>query len=52
VSEAFGGGGGSGRVVIKYSDIYKDATTTGSPTFTNSGGFKTYVFNGSGSIRW
>jgi hypothetical protein len=37
--------------VIRYSTNFPAATaTTGSPTFTDSGGFKTYVFTGSGSI--
>jgi hypothetical protein len=27
-------------------------STTGSPTFTNSGGYKTYTFTGSGSISF
>jgi hypothetical protein len=25
---------------------------TGDPTFNNSGGYKIYTFNSSGSIRW
>ena len=45
--------GGSGIVIIRYDDIYPDAAnTTGSPSFTNSGGFKTYTFTGSGTIRF
>jgi hypothetical protein len=44
--------GGSGIVVIKYSDAFKAATTTGSPTYTVSGGFRIYRFTGSGSITW
>lgn len=48
-----GGAGGSGIVVIRYPNSFSAAsTTTGSPTFTDSGGYKVYVFNGSGSIRW
>lgn len=50
-----GGGcsGGSGIVIIRYSNSAGDAvSTTGSPTYTNSGGFKTYTWTGSGSIRW
>jgi hypothetical protein len=45
--------GGSGVVIIRYEDIYADAaSTTGSPTFTNSGGYKTYKFTASGSITF
>jgi hypothetical protein len=28
------------------------ASTTGSPTFTNTGGYKYYKFTGSGTITW
>jgi hypothetical protein len=52
-TEAFGGGGGSGIVVVRYADSFSAATTTtGSPTYTVSGGYRVYRFNGSGSIRW
>lgn len=45
--------GGSGVVIIRYSNTYADAvTTTGSPTYSNSGGYKTYTFTGSGSIKF
>ncbi len=45
--------GGSGVVIIRYDSIYSDAyATTGSPTYTNTGGYKTYKFTGSGSITW
>lgn len=48
-----GGAGASGQVVIKYADSYAAANaTTGSPSVTVSGGFRTYTFNGSGSITW
>jgi hypothetical protein len=47
------GSGGSGIVIIRYADTYDDAvSTTGSPTYTNTGGYKTYKFTGSGSITW
>jgi hypothetical protein len=50
---AAGGSGGSGIVIIRYSNTYADATsTTGSPTFTNTGGYKIYTFTGSGSITF
>jgi len=45
--------GGSGVVILRYANTYPDAvSTTGSPTFTNTGGYKIYVFNGSGSITF
>jgi hypothetical protein len=47
-----GGSGGSGVVVIRYADTFPAATTTGSPTVTVSGGFRTYRFTGSGSIEF
>jgi hypothetical protein len=47
------GPGGSGVVAIRYSNTFGNAAlTTGSPTFTNSGGYKTYIFTGSGSIKF
>jgi len=46
-----GGSGGSGVVIIKYVDSKPALTiTTGSPTITVSGGYRTYVWNGSGSF--
>ena len=42
--------GGSGIVIIRYGNSYPDAYTTGSPTYLNSGGFKSYKFTGTGSI--
>lgn len=44
------GAGGSGIVILRHSTIYPQATTTGSPTITTSGGFRIYEFTGSGSI--
>lgn len=46
------GQGGSGVVIIRSVNTLPTATVTGSPTFTNSGGYKVYTFTGSGSIRW
>jgi hypothetical protein len=45
--------GGSGVVIIRYSDVYNAASsTTGSPTVTVSGGYRIYKFTGSGSITF
>jgi hypothetical protein len=45
--------GGSGIVIIRYADSYPAATsTTGSPTVTVAGGFRTYRFTSSGSITF
>jgi hypothetical protein len=49
---ASGGSGGDGIVVVRYPNVYSDATTSGSPTFTNSGGYKIYRFPGVGTIKW
>jgi hypothetical protein len=48
-----GGAGGSGVAIVRYSDIYPAANaTTGSPNVTVSGGYRTYRFWQSGSIRF
>jgi hypothetical protein len=40
-------------VVIRYPNTFKDAaSTTGSPTFTNTGGYKIYTFTSSGTITF
>jgi hypothetical protein len=40
-------------VIIRYANTFADAvSTTGSPTFTNTGGFKIYQWTGSGSITF
>jgi hypothetical protein len=47
------GSGGSGVVIIRYADSLAAATsTTGSPTYTVSGGYRTYKFTASGSITF
>ena len=48
-----GGSGASGVVIIRYSDAYAAAvSTTGSPTVTVSGGYRTYIWTASGSITF
>lgn len=47
-----GGNGGSGIVMVRYPNSYPNAVTTGSPTLTNSGGYKIYTFNASGTIKF
>jgi len=48
-----GGNGSGGVVIIKYPNTYSQAvSTTGSPTYTNSGGNHIYKWTGSGSITW
>ena len=45
--------GNSGVVIIRYPNTYPDAVAvTGSPTFTNTGGYKIYKFTSSGSIKF
>jgi hypothetical protein len=43
-------GGGSGVVIIRTTATA--ASTTGSPTVTQSGGYNFYKFTGSGSITF
>ena len=43
--------GGSGIVIVRYLDSFTLATaTTGSPSYTNTGGYHIYQWTGSGSI--
>ena len=52
-SNAIGGAGGSGIVIIRYADSFRAASaTTGSPTVTETGGYRIYTFTGSGSITF
>ena len=46
------GAGGSGIVIIRYSDTYGTASVTGTATVTVSGGYRTYIFTGSGTITF
>lgn len=40
-------------MIIRYADTFTAAaSTTGSPTVTVSGGYRTYKFTGSGSITF
>jgi hypothetical protein len=48
-----GGSGGSGIVVLRYASTYSDPiSTSGSPTITNAGGYKTFVWTSTGSIQF
>lgn len=48
-----GASGGSGIVIIRYADTYTAAvSTTGSPTYSVSGGYRVYKFTASGSITF
>jgi hypothetical protein len=45
--------GASGVVILRYPDTFSAAfSTTGSPTITVAGGYRTYKFTGSGSITF
>ena len=48
-----GARGGSGVCIIRYVDTYPAAvTTTGSPTITVAGGYRTYKWTSSGTITF
>jgi hypothetical protein len=38
-------------VFVRYPNTYPTATTTGSPTFTCTGGYRVYKFTGSGTLK-
>jgi hypothetical protein len=45
--------GGSGIVVLRYPNTYPNpSATSGSPTVANTGGYKIYTFNSTGSITF
>jgi hypothetical protein len=46
------GAGGSGVIIVRHQDVYSQATVTGAPTITTSGGYIIYKFTGSGTISW
>lgn len=46
------GSGGSGIVIIRTLDSIAQASTTGSPTITTSGGYRFYRFTSSGTITF
>lgn len=46
-----GGAGGSGVVVLRYSNAEPPAVTTGNPVVLDSGGYRIYTFTGSGSFQ-
>lgn len=52
-SSGAGSPGGSGILILRYPDSYPAATsTTGSPTITVAGGWRTYIFTQSGTITF
>jgi hypothetical protein len=52
-SNRTGGTGGSGVVILSYPDTFGPAaSTTGSPSIYQAGGFWVYRFTGSGSITF
>jgi hypothetical protein len=53
IGTATGGNGGSGVVIIRYADTYAAAaSTTGSPTILQTGGYRIYKWTGNGSITF
>jgi hypothetical protein len=44
------GSGIGGLVACRYPNNKKTASTTGSPTFSDTGGYKYFYYNGGGSI--
>jgi len=47
-----GGNGGSGRVIIRTLISVSNATISGSVVFSQDGDYKSYAFNGTGTITW
>ena len=48
----YGGAGGSGIVIVRYSSAFEAASTTGSPTVVVSGGYRVYTWTTSGTITF
>jgi Concanavalin A-like lectin/glucanases superfamily len=44
------GNGGSGVAIIRYSNLYPPAITTGSPTYTVGNGYRVYQYTGTGTF--
>jgi hypothetical protein len=51
-STPVGGSGGSGVVILSYSTSFANATSTGSPVYSQSGGKRIFKFTGTGSITF
>ena len=47
-----GGNGGSGIVILSYSTSSTNATSTGSPTYSEANGNRIFTFTGSGTITF
>jgi hypothetical protein len=43
--------GSSGVIFVRYPNTFPTATTTGSPTFTCTGGYRVYKFTGTGTLK-
>jgi hypothetical protein len=48
----FGGSGGSGVTILSYSTSFANATSTGSPTYSEASGNRIFTFTGSGTITF
>ena len=51
-NDGSGGAGGSGIVIVRYSTSFREATVSGSPTYTITGSYRVYQFTGNGSITF
>ena len=49
---ATGGNGGAGVVIVRYSDTFPNALTTGPATLTTIPGYKVYTFTGDGAFSF
>ena len=48
----FGGSGGSGVTILSYSTSFANATSTGSPTYSEANGNRIFTFTGYGTITF